>query len=81
MADVRSGFARAADGIQLYWRSVGEGPPMHRGLPRCKSCTLVRFCGQFLHDTDGVVAWDASLGMGSLDQYIYLIMKRLALLE
>jgi len=28
MADVRSGFARAADGIQLYWRSVGEGPPM-----------------------------------------------------
>lgn len=28
MADVRSGYARTDDGLQLYWRTVGEGPPM-----------------------------------------------------
>lgn len=28
MADVQSGFARTDDGIQLYYRTVGSGPPL-----------------------------------------------------
>lgn len=57
--DVRSGFARTDDGLELYWRSVGHGDP---ALVCCNgvgvSTFFFKYVAQHFRDRFRVVLWD-----------------------
>lgn len=59
MSDVRAGFARTADGLQLYWRSVGTGGP---ALVCCNgvgvSTFFFRYVVEHFRDAHQVLVWD-----------------------
>jgi pimeloyl-ACP methyl ester carboxylesterase len=58
MADVRSGFARAADGIHLYYRTVGDGPPMVCCNGVGVSTFFWKYIARHFRDRFQVVLWD-----------------------
>ena len=59
MADIRAGFARTDDGLQLYWRSVGSGGP---ALVCCNGVGVSTFFFKYVlehfRDRHQVVVWD-----------------------
>ncbi len=59
MADVRAGFARTEDGLQLYWRAVGTGSP---ALVCCNgvgaSTFFFRYVAEYFQSQTTVVVWD-----------------------
>ncbi len=58
LSDVRAGFARTDDGEQLYWRSVGQGPP----VLLCNGVGVSTFFWKYLvaglRDRYRVIEWD-----------------------
>lgn len=58
MADVVSGFARAADGTPLYWRAVGSGPPMVCCNGVGVSTFFWKYVTRHYRDRFTVVLWD-----------------------
>jgi len=58
MTDIRSGFARASDGVQLYWRSVGEGPPIVCSNGVGVSTFFWKYVSRAFRDRYQVVMWD-----------------------
>ncbi len=58
MADVKSGFARANDGIQLYWRTVGEGPALVCCNGVGVSTFFWKYVARHFRDRYQVVLWD-----------------------
>ncbi|MEC8422583.1 MAG: alpha/beta fold hydrolase, partial [Myxococcota bacterium] len=57
-ARVRTGFARAEDGRQLYWRALGSGPP----IVCCNGVGVSTFFWKYLanhfRDEHTVILWD-----------------------
>lgn len=58
MADVRSGFARADDGVHLYYRVVGEGPPLVCCNGVGVSTFFWKYIARHFRDRFSVVLWD-----------------------
>jgi len=58
MADVRSGFARASDSMHLYYRTVGEGPPMVCCNGVGVSTFFWKYIARHFRDRFQVVVWD-----------------------
>ena len=57
--DVRSGFARTDDGLELYWRAVGSGEP---ALVCCNgvgvSTFFFKYVVEHFRERHRVVVWD-----------------------
>lgn len=58
MSDVRAGFARTDDGIDLYWRTLGEGPPMVCCNGVGVSTFFWKYVAQHFRDRFQVILWD-----------------------
>jgi pimeloyl-ACP methyl ester carboxylesterase len=54
----RTGFARTEDGLQLYWRVVGHGPPMVCCNGVGVSTFFFKYVAQHYRETYSVVLWD-----------------------
>ena len=58
MTQQRAGFARTDDGLQLYWRAVGEGPPIICCNGVGVSTFFWKYIAEYFQDTHTVVLWD-----------------------
>ncbi|MFT6142225.1 MAG: pimeloyl-ACP methyl ester carboxylesterase [Myxococcota bacterium] len=58
LMDVVSGFARAADGTDLYWRAVGSGPPIVCCNGVGVSTFFFKYITRHFRDRFTVVLWD-----------------------
>ncbi|MCA9846241.1 MAG: hypothetical protein KC491_16470, partial [Dehalococcoidia bacterium] len=55
---VRTGFAPTDDGQQLYWRTVGSGPPMICCNGVGVSTFFFKYIVAHFHDRFTVITWD-----------------------
>lgn len=58
MADVTSGFVRTDDGIQLYYRTVGSGPPLICCNGVGVSTFFWKYVAEHFRDRFTVILWD-----------------------
>jgi pimeloyl-ACP methyl ester carboxylesterase len=58
MTQIRSGFARASDGLHLYYRVVGEGPPMICCNGVGVSTFFFKYIVEHYRDRFSVILWD-----------------------
>lgn len=58
MTTVRTGFAHTDDGFQLYWRAVGEGPPLICCNGVGVSTFFFKYIAAHFSDRFQVVLWD-----------------------
>ncbi len=58
MTQQRAGFARTEDGLQLYWRAVGEGPPIICCNGVGVSTFFWKYVAEHFQETHTVVLWD-----------------------
>lgn len=58
MSDVVSGFARAEDGTDLYWRAVGHGPPIVCCNGVGVSTFFFKYITRHFRDRYTVLLWD-----------------------
>lgn len=55
---LRTGFARTDDGYELYWRCVGEGPPLICCNGVGVSTFFFKYIVQHFHPRFSVITWD-----------------------
>lgn len=58
MNDVVSGFARAEDGTELYWRAIGSGPPIVCCNGVGVSTFFFKYITRHFRDRYTIVLWD-----------------------
>jgi pimeloyl-ACP methyl ester carboxylesterase len=58
MSNVRAGFAKTDDGLDLYWRTLGEGPPLICCNGVGVSTFFWKYIAQHYRDRYRVILWD-----------------------
>lgn len=71
MSDITTGFARTDDGLQLYWRALGSGPPMVCCNGVGVSTFFWKYIAQHFRDRYRVILWDyRGHGLSTLPEHI-----------